>query len=56
MKFIQKNKKCKVGVVTDFNFPYLETKDKLIFEKFINKLVKQGFKMKFTQKIKKCKV
>ena len=39
-------KKCKIGVVTDFNFSYLETKDKLIFEKFINKLVKHGFNLK----------
>ena len=32
--------------MTDFNFSYLETKDKLIFEKFINKLVKHGFNLK----------
>ena len=32
--------------MTDFNFPYLEAKDKLIFERFINKLVKHGFNLK----------
>ena len=39
-------KTCKIGIVTDFNFSCLDTRDKLIFEKFINKLVKRGFNLK----------
>ncbi len=39
-------KKCKIGVVTDFNLSCLENKDKLIFENFVKKLVKYGFNIK----------
>ena len=46
IKFLTMKQKCKIGIVTDFNFSCLENKDKYIFERFINKLVKQGFNLK----------
>ena len=44
--FLAVKQKSKIGFVTDFNFDYLEATDKLIFENFINKLVKYGFNLK----------
>ena len=44
--FSNVKKKTKIGIVTDFNFDNLENKDKFIFEKLINKLVKHGFNVK----------
>ena len=39
-------RKCKIGIISDFNLPNLEDKDKLIFDIFINKLVSHGFNLK----------
>ena len=44
--FSNVKQKTKIGIVTDFNFDNLENKDKFIFEKLINKLVKHGFNVK----------
>ena len=39
-------RKHKIGIVTDFNLSSLETKDKLLFETFIKKLIKSRFNLK----------
>ena len=44
--FSSVKQKSKIGVVTDFNLANLKTKDKVIFEKFIEKLIKYGFNCK----------
>ena len=44
--FISAKHKCKIGIVTDFNLCSLDTKNKLIFDTFINKLLNYGFNLK----------
>ncbi len=46
LNFFSIKDKCKIGIVSDFNLSNLETKDKLTFDIFINKLVNKGFNIK----------